>query len=318
MTASRKSNPSTTRRTRSRYTLLHKVGDGGMGIVYAALDNRLRRQVALKFAPARLSVGASAALLVHEAEAMARVRSPHVCQVHDVDEHDRRPCLVLELLEGSDLKRYLAGRAMTTPAIVRSSLQIAEALEATHAAGLVHQDIKPANLFVTATGDIKILDFGLAIDLLAPTPPVPMSADARDSLYGTVNYIAPERLLRQAPTPQSDLFSLGAVMYEMATGHRPFTGATSGETILNILDYEPLSIRQFVYDRPAALDAIVRRLLAKDANRRFRTAGALGAALQSLHLRRPAASRPNPTIAAIKGDCHAAIDRRAAAERHCA
>jgi eukaryotic-like serine/threonine-protein kinase len=318
MTASRKSNPSTTRRTRSRYTLLHKVGDGGMGIVYAALDNRLRRQVALKFAPAQWSVGASAVLIVHEAEALARVRSPHVCQVYDVDEHDGRPCLVLELLEGSDLRRYLAGRAMTTSAMVRSCRQIAEALEATHVAGLVHQDIKPANLFITATGDMKVLDFGLAVDLLAPTPPVPTSADARDSLYGTVNYIAPERLLRQAPTPQSDLFSLGAVMYEMATGHRPFTGATAGETMLNILEYEPLSIRRFAYDRPAALDAIVRRLLAKNANHRFPTAGALRAALQSLDGRRPTESRRNP-ILTIKGDRHAAIDRRAfAAERQCA
>jgi serine/threonine protein kinase len=303
----------TIRKSSSRYTLLRQVGDGGMGVVYAAMDHRLRRPVALKFVSKQLSVGASAALLFHEAEAIARVSSPHVCQVFDVDHHHGRPCIVLELLEGVDLKRDMAARRLDTSAIIERCLQIAEALEAAHAAGIVHQDIKPANLFLTTGGTVKILDFGLAVDLFDTTPAMPLDADGRNSLFGTVNYIAPERLLQLPITGRSDLFSLGAVMYEMATGRQPFTGKTPGDTLLNVLDREPPAVRTVAPDRPVLLDTIVMKLLAKQADHRVQSASELRAALLRTGSRPIRPTRTTAPVMKIKGERHAAIHRSATA-----
>jgi len=265
-----------------RYRIVGLLGAGGMGTVVDAIDTRDGRRVALKFARIRTDepAGEVQQLLV-EANAMTRARSPHVCEVFGVTTCEGRPCLAMERLSGRTLRCRRAREPLAIEAVVGLGLQLTYALERVHGAGLVHQDIKPANIFVTSTGLIKLLDFGTAIWLGDGTAGLG-ERPADSSVLGTSNYIAPERILRRPPDPRSDLFSLGAVLYEMVTGRQPFAGTSPADVLFNVLDAHPLPLRAHVPDCPVGLDHTVRKLLARRLDRRFQSAFDLRRALWRL------------------------------------
>jgi eukaryotic-like serine/threonine-protein kinase len=297
------------RNSASRYINLRPIGAGGTGVVYEADDTRLQRRVALKFSSSKRSLGASALRLLQEGVALAAIDHAHICRVYDVDLHQGRPCIVMERLEGTDLKQHMAGRKLGLPEIVSITLQIVDALEAAHLAGIIHQDIKPANIFITARGAVKLLDFGLAETRRHSGAPAGTPAAGREVL-GTISYLAPERILKLPITPRSDLFSLGAVIYELATGQKPFTGATPAETIFNVLDHEPRRITAIDPALSTALDTVVMKLLEKLPARRYQSAADLRQALLRIRPGRLVARSPRHiTISTTQGDSHDALNQ---------
>jgi eukaryotic-like serine/threonine-protein kinase len=271
--------------TVSHYRVMGKLGVGGMGVVYEAVDARLGRSVALKFLPQELADDPDASRrLAREAQTLAGLNHPNICTVYEIEEYQESAFIVMERCEGVNLKTYIARATLTTPRIVEISSQIAAALEAAHTAGIVHRDIKPGNIIVSPTGHVKVLDFGLARRfMLLDTGEVILGGSTipgRPS--GTANYMAPERILQLPLDPRSDLFSLGVVIYEMATGRLPFAGASPSETVTNILEQAPIPLRTLSPDRPAQMERIVDRLLAKAADSRYQHAGSLRRDLMSL------------------------------------
>ena len=270
----------------SHYRVTGKLGTGGMGVVYEAEDTRLPRKVALKFLPDEVADDADATRRFRrEAETIALLSHPHICTIYDIDEHEGRAFIAMECVAGVNLKTYIARHAPDTADVVDLALQIADALGAAHGKGIVHRDIKPGNIIVTEDKRVKVLDFGLArrfrtddtgeLGLEGSTMPGrPM---------GTANYMAPERILQLPLDPRSDLFSLGVVIYEMATGRLPFAGASPSETVTNVLEKEPTPLTALAPQHPKALEQIVRSLLAKRASERFASAAELSEALRPLH-----------------------------------
>lgn len=272
-------------RTISHYRITDKLGTGGMGVVYEAEDLRLRRRVALKFLPDELASDPDAVRRFRrEAETIAALSHAHICAVYEIDEHDGRAFIVMECVDGINLKTYMSRRTLTTAQIAEISLQIASALEAAHARGIVHRDIKPGNLLVSETGEVKVLDFGLARRFrTSDTDELGVEGSTMPGRpIGTANYMAPERILQLPLDPRSDLFSLGVVMYEMATGRLPFAGASPSETVSNVLDKDPIALTTLAPQHPKRLEAIVHRLLAKKAGDRYGSASELLAALLPL------------------------------------
>ena len=270
--------------TVSHYRITGKLGTGGMGIVYEAEDTRLPRKVALKFLPDELADDPDAIRRFRrEAETIATLSHGHICTIYDVDQHEGRIFIAMECVDGVNLKTYIARHTLTTAQIADISLQIAGALGAAHAKGIVHRDIKPGNLIVTESGDVKVLDFGLArrFRTVDTGELGPDGSTIPGRPVGTANYMAPERILQLPLDPRSDLFSLGVVMYEMATGRLPFAGASPSETVSNVLDNEPTPLASLA---PAhkPLEPVVHRLLAKRASGRYRSASDLTAALVPL------------------------------------
>ena len=269
----------------SHYRVTGKLGTGGMGVVYEAEDTRLPRKVALKFLPDEVADDADATRRFRrEAETIALLSHPHICTIYDIDQHQGRAFIAMECVAGVNLKTYIARHASVTADVVELALQIADALGAAHDKGIVHRDIKPGNIIVTDDKRVKVLDFGLArrfrtddtgeLGLEGSTMPGrPM---------GTANYMAPERILQLPLDPRSDLFSLGVVIYEMATGRLPFAGASPSDTVTNVLEKEPAPLTAISPQHPKGLERIVNRLLAKRAGDRYQSAQELTAALQGL------------------------------------
>jgi serine/threonine protein kinase len=255
-----------------------------MGVVYGATDTWMRRAVALKLPRrSRTAVRRVNRQLRHEAAVQSLAADRHVCSLYDLTEHEGSACLVMERLRGESLEARLLRGGMSNAELIGIGVQIALALRATHAAGIVHQDVKPANIFVTRTGVVKVLDFGIATWIGGPSEGgAPTTGKERPPVLGSANYISPERLLRSPADPRSDLFSLGSVLYEMASGQLPFAAASRTDVILNVLEARPLPLRSLSPGRPAALAPIVHRLLARAPRDRYQSAADVAAALQGI------------------------------------
>src|SRR5262245_61124303 len=251
----------------SHYRVLERIGGGGMGVVYKAQDVRLGRFVALKFLPEEWAQDRQALeRFQREARAASALNHAHIATIHDIDEHDGRHFIVMELLEGRTLKQVIAGGPIPLEQVFEWSLQICDALETAHAKGIVHRDIKPANIFVTDAGPAKLLDFGLAKTAprshpaAAPTQLKEGSDDDAEHLtspgvaLGTVAYMSPEQVRGEPLDQRSDLFSFGLVLYEMACGQQAFSGNTSGVIFEAILNRAPAPLARWNPRLPPKLD----------------------------------------------------------------
>jgi non-specific serine/threonine protein kinase len=308
--------------TVSHYRIVRELGSGGMGVVYEAEDTRLRRNVAVKFLSAALAKDAPMLeRFEREARAASALSHPGICTVHAIEQHAGQSFIVMELVEGESLATRIAGRPMAIGELLELGIQMADALEAAHAKGIVHRDLKPMNLMVTQRGQVKILDFGLAKfehpDAAGPqttTPTAPPRAGdltAAGTVFGTVHYMSPEQARGLTTDARTDLFSLGAILYQMATGDRAFEGDTQAVVFDAILNRDPRPVADVNAAMPAALGPILEKALEKERNLRYQTATELKTDL--LRLRRKLdAMRSGPTGATG----HAAIsDTKTPAQR---
>jgi eukaryotic-like serine/threonine-protein kinase len=278
----------------SHYRVLEKLGGGGMGEVYEAEDTRLGRRVALKFLPAHLS-GDQLALdrFQREACAASRLNHANICTIHDIAANEGQPFLVMELLEGTNVKDRILQGPLPIEQVLDIGIQVADALEAAHAHGIIHRDLKPGNICITERGQAKVLDFGLAKLIAAPTiaepvlaGPAPDPSDptltAMGIIPGTAAYMSPEQIQGLELDARSDLFSLGLVLYEMATGQRPFPAANTVLTMAAILERRPVSPLAVNPSLPPGFEVIVGKALEKDRNLRYQTAAEMRADLEQL------------------------------------